>query len=184
VAQVGSRWGGGGIARGEAARPDTKLGPGLAPRGRLPVDQHHVVDDAHLVGVNVGGDRYLGQLARMGRVTDVDDGRAVRRLHVRDVSRGPAHHDLPAAGAIEISDRSKTARVRHGALGRQAQAIAYTSFTPAGSGDSLQVRPPSSVPKTCPKRLTQYTWSWSRGCRATPIMVLLALTPWSNRVQV
>jgi len=91
-------------------------GAGRGARGGFAVDEHHVVHHAHLVRVDVGRDRELRELARIGGVGDVDDRRPVRRLHVRDVRGGAADDDLTAARTIEVTNRLDAARVCHGCL--------------------------------------------------------------------
>src|SRR5882724_5836867 len=100
----------------EDAEAAAEAGARRGARRRLPVHEHHVVHHTDLVGVHVGRDRDLGELARLRRVADVDHRGAVRRLHVGDVRRGAADDDLAAARAIEVADRFDASRLCHGSL--------------------------------------------------------------------
>src|SRR5262249_20118419 len=102
---------------GVAHVPDAEAAPEVgwdlrAGRG-FAVDQHHAVYCADLVRMNAGRDRQLGELSRPRRIAHVDDGGSVRRLHVGDERRRPAHHHLATARTIEVADLSDAARLRH-----------------------------------------------------------------------
>jgi len=71
---------------------------------RLPVHEHETVARAHLVRVRAGLHFDRGELARPRWIADVDDGGAVRCLHVRDERHPSVDDHLPAAGAIEVAD--------------------------------------------------------------------------------
>ena len=71
----------------------------------LDVGDHEVAGDAHLVGVRalrLEGQR--GDDLRPLRVRDVDDGRAMRRLHVADEGVVALDVDLAATGQVEMAD--------------------------------------------------------------------------------
>ena len=83
----------------------------------LEVGDHDVADHAYLVGMHALGPAEIdaGEVLRVFRVADVDDGVLVGRRHVRDVG-GPAfHHHLPAARTVEIANLLQLRR-RHECL--------------------------------------------------------------------
>src|SRR6266511_2599379 len=49
----------------------------------------------------------------MARIGNVDDGRSVRRLHVRDVERRAVNPDLTAARAVQVRHEAGVGLARH-----------------------------------------------------------------------
>src|SRR6476620_4370464 len=89
----------------------------LAPdREYFPVDQHDAVVDADLVRQRAVGNRDLGKFAGIGGIADIHERGAVRRLHMPDIGNAVANYDLPATGAVEISDDLQPLRCRHRTL--------------------------------------------------------------------
>src|SRR4029078_2898349 len=81
-----------------------EIGVNAADRKDLAIDQHDAVLDAHFVRQRSFGDRDLSKPARLCRVGDVDDARAVRWLDVPDIGDVVADNHLATAGTIEIAD--------------------------------------------------------------------------------
>jgi hypothetical protein len=77
---------------------------GRPRRIRFVVDQHEAVPGAHLVAVRVEWHVDPGDHPRICRVSDVEDRRPQRGLHVTDVAEPVAQRDLPAPGNVGEAD--------------------------------------------------------------------------------
>jgi hypothetical protein len=82
----------------------------------LVVDDHEAVRHAHLVRMPALRQLDSGQHARMARIGHVDDGGAVRGLHVGDEQRRAVDPDLPAARAVDVRHEIGVGSTRHEAL--------------------------------------------------------------------
>ena len=85
----------------------------VAARRPLAVDQHQAVGGTDLVGVDARFGRHVGDVARILRIADVDDGGAGRVVDVADIGVVAVDHDLSAAVAVEIADLTNAFALAH-----------------------------------------------------------------------
>jgi hypothetical protein len=106
----------GDLARASGRRDVVNAKPAGAGAGLsavpLAVHEHQAVDRAHLVRVRPRRHLQRGQLTRRRGIADVDQRRAVGRLHVGDARNPAVDHHLTAAGAVEPRDLSYALRAR------------------------------------------------------------------------
>ena len=88
-----------------------------APVVVLDIGDHDVAGHAHLVRMRAVVFEFdLGHHARLARVRNIEDGGAVRRLHVAEKSMLALHHDLPATGNVEMAQPLNFMGERSGTL--------------------------------------------------------------------
>src|SRR5919108_746380 len=93
------RW----IAHIEYLEPALEIGIDAADGKHFAIDQHHTVFDAHLVRQRALRNADACKLARFRGIGNVDNGGAVRRLDVSDISDVVADNHLSAARTERLS---------------------------------------------------------------------------------